>query len=73
MNSIAVKPVARYIGGKIRLAKTIISEIQTIPHKSYAELSVSMGGIFLRRPEKAKAEFIDDYNREVSNFFRIIQ
>ncbi len=32
-----------------------------------------MGGIFLRRPERAKSEVINDYNREVSNFFRILQ
>ena len=73
MTTVAVKPVAPYIGGKIRLSKTIINEIQSIPHKSYAEPFVGMGGIFLRRSERAKAEFINDYNREVSTFFRILQ
>ncbi len=28
----AVKPVAPYVGGKILLAKTIISRIEAIPH-----------------------------------------
>ena len=71
--SVAVKPIAPYLGGKSKLAKHIINRIEQIPHKSYAEPFVGMGGVFLRRPVKSKAEFINDYNNEVANLFRIIQ
>ena len=69
----AVKPVAPYIGGKLLLAKSIIKRIEAIPHTCYAEPFIGMGGVFLRRPERAKSEVINDYNREVANFFRILQ
>lgn len=68
-----VLPVAAYIGGKSRLAKTIIPHIEAIPHSSYCEPFVGMGGIFLRRRERPKGEVINDYNGEVANFFRILQ
>lgn len=68
-----VKPIAPYIGGKSRLAKTVIQYIEAIPHKAYAEPFVGMGGIFLRRKNVPKAEYINDYNRQVSNLFRILQ
>ena len=32
-----------------------------------------MGGVFLRRRQRAKAEVINDLNREVATFFRILQ
>jgi DNA adenine methylase len=67
------RPVAAYIGGKRLLAKTIIERISTIPHRTYAEPFVGMGGVFLRRPFRARAEVINDYGREVSNLFRILQ
>lgn len=56
-----------------RLAKTIIQLIDTIPHQSYAEPFIGMGGIFLRRHHAPKAEYINDYNKDVSNLFRILQ
>lgn len=67
------EPVAPYIGGKSKLADTVISYINQIPHTSYAEVFVGMGGVFLRRPYKPKAEVINDYSRDVSNFFRVLQ
>ena len=69
----AVKPVAPYVGGKLYLAKTIIERITALPHTCYAEPFIGMGGIFLRRPERAKSEVINDYNKEVATFFRILQ
>jgi len=68
-----VRPVAAYIGGKRLLAKTIIKRIHAIPHQTYAEPFVGMGGVFLRRPFRAKSEVINDYGRDVSNLFRILQ
>lgn len=67
-----VKPVAPYVGGKSRLAKTIIGIIDTIPHKVYCEPFVGMGGIFFRRHSRPKSEVINDYNGEVANLFRIL-
>ena len=67
------KPIAPYIGGKSRLAKTLISHIDSIDHTSYAEPFVGMGGIFFRRKSITRSEVINDYNNEVSNLFRILQ
>jgi DNA adenine methylase len=39
----------------------------------YAEPFVGMGGVFLRRPTRAKVEVINDWSRDVSNFFRVLQ
>ncbi|WP_334130174.1 DNA adenine methylase [Sneathiella sp.] len=66
-------PVAPYIGGKRNLAKTIIKRIDQIPHATYAEPFVGMGGVFLRRTRQPKAEVINDYSRDVTTFFRILQ
>ena len=68
-----VDPVAPWLGGKSRLADLIISWINTVDHVCYAEPFVGMGGVFLRRNKRAKAEIINDYSRDVSNFFRILQ
>ena len=68
-----VKPAAAYFGGKSRLAKTIVEYINQIPHRSYAEPFVGMGGIFLRRTGRPKAEFINDLSGDVANFFRVLQ
>ncbi|MGV6840160.1 MAG: DNA adenine methylase [Planktomarina sp.] len=68
-----VKPIAPYIGGKIKLQKTITRILDHVPHTTYAEPFVGMGGIFLRRKTRPKAEVINDYSRDVSNLFRILQ
>jgi DNA adenine methylase len=68
-----VSPVAPWLGGKSRLADTIIPWINAVDHALYAEPFVGMGGIFLRRNKRPKGEVINDYSRDVSNLFRIIQ
>lgn len=67
------EPVAPYLGGKSKLAETVISYINQIPHNTYAEAFVGMGGIFLRRDYRPGAEVINDYSRDISNFFRVLQ
>ena len=67
------RPVAPYLGGKRNLAKRIVSAIEAVPHAIYAEPFVGMGGIFLRRDQAPKSEVINDLNREVATFFRILQ
>ena len=66
-------PVAPYLGGKRNLAKRIITQIEAISHTTYAEPFVGMGGVFLRRRQRPKSEVINDLNREVATFFRILQ
>jgi DNA adenine methylase len=68
-----VQPLAGYIGGKRNLASRLCAAIDQIPHNSYAEPFVGMGGVFLRRSAQPKAEFINDWSADVSNFFRILQ
>jgi DNA adenine methylase len=68
-----VKPAAGYIGGKKQLAKAIIACIEKIPHETYAEPFVGMGGVFLRRRRAAKGEIINDRSGDVATFFRILQ
>lgn len=66
-------PAAPYVGGKARLAKRIIEEIERTPHKIYAEPFVGMGGVFLRRTVKPRSEVINDLSGDVSTFFRVLQ
>lgn len=68
-----VKPVAPYLGGKSRLARHIVQKINTVPHATYAEVFVGMGGVFLRRDHQARCEVINDLNRDVFNLFRVLQ
>ena len=68
-----VAPLAPYLGGKFRLSKRIISKIEQIPHKIYAEPFVGMGGVFLRRTQIPKAEVINDINGELVNLYRIVR
>ena len=69
----SIAPVAPYLGGKRNLAKRITAILDQTPHQTYAEPFVGMGGIFLRRQTQARAEVINDYGRDVSNLFRILQ
>lgn len=67
------KPAAAYIGGKKQLARTVIAEIAKVPHETYAEVFVGMGGVFFRREQAAKAEVINDRSGDVAGFFRVLQ
>lgn len=73
MESTLVSPVAPYIGGKRNLARRLVDLIDACPHRTYAEPFVGMGGVFLRRRQAAQAEVINDANRDVATFFRILQ
>ena len=67
------RPPAPYIGGKRNLAARIIERQRAIPHVLYAEPFVGMGGVFLRRPWRAKAEVINDLSADVTTLFRMLQ
>ncbi|SMO73949.1 DNA adenine methylase [Thalassovita litoralis] len=66
-------PVAPWIGGKRNLAKRITAILDATPHNTYAEPFVGMGGIFLRRSMRPRAEVINDLGRDIANLFRILQ
>ncbi len=67
------RPVAPWLGGKRNLAKRICALIDGVPHTTYCEPFVGMGGIFLRRTSRPRAEVINDFGRDVANLFRILQ
>lgn len=74
----SVAPVAPWLGGKRNLARRICAiidgdECRAGGHTTYAEPFVGMGGIFLRRRSRPRAEFINDRQRDVYNLFRILQ
>jgi len=68
-----VRPAAAYIGGKRNLARRLVSLIETIPHRTYAEPFVGMGGVFLRRRLRPEAEVINDWSQDVATFYRVLQ
>ena len=68
-----VSPVAPYIGGKRRLWKRVTRAIDLVPHQSYGEVFMGMGGVFLRRGRRPRAEYINDWSEDVATFFRILQ
>lgn len=68
-----VHPPAAYIGGKRRLAARLIERIAAVPHRTYAEVFVGMGGVFFRRQSVPPAEVINDRSGDVANLFRILQ
>lgn len=74
MNTIdPARPVLPWLGGKTRLSKHILPQIEAIPHKTYAEPFVGMGGVFLARNQRPKCEVANDRNGEITNLFRILQ
>ncbi len=68
-----VHPVAPWRGGKRALAGRIAERIAAVPHTRYVEPFVGMGGVFFRRPQRARLEVINDLSRDVVNLFRILQ
>lgn len=68
-----VVPAAGYQGGKRNLARRICAIIDETPHDAYAEPFVGMGGIFLRRTTKPRAETINDLSGDIATFFRVLQ
>lgn len=68
-----VRPLAPYIGGKRNLSKRLVELINAVPHTTYAEVFVGMGGVFFRRDQRPNAEVINDWSEDVSTFFRVVQ
>jgi DNA adenine methylase len=75
-STVAVRPVhplAPYLGGKRNLAKRICAMLEQIPHHTYVEPFVGMGGIFLRRSARPAVEVINDLSGDVANLFRVVR
>jgi DNA adenine methylase len=75
-STIAVKPVvpaAPYLGGKRNLARRLCAILDAIPHRTYVEPFVGMGGIFLRRGRKPPVEVINDISGDVATLYRVLQ
>ena len=70
---VPASPIAGYIGGKRNLARRLTAIIDGIACDTYAEPFVGMGGIFLRRSRRPKAEVINDVSADVANLFRILR
>jgi DNA adenine methylase len=68
-----VRPPAPWIGGKRNLAKRLVARIGAVPHSTYAEVFVGMGGVFFRRDARPRAEVINDWSEDVATFFRVVQ
>lgn len=68
-----VSPPAAYIGGKKQLSNRLAAIIEQIPHATYAEPFVGMGGVFFRRQLVPKSEVINDRSGDVITLFRILQ
>ncbi|MBB3347301.1 DNA adenine methylase [Sphingomonas sp. BK069] len=66
-----VNPPAPYLGGKRNLSRRLCALIATIPHHTYVEPFVGMGGVFLRRTVRPPVEVINDISADVTNLFRI--
>ncbi|WP_156679331.1 DNA adenine methylase [Sphingomonas profundi] len=71
--TLAVSPPAPYLGGKRNLARRLVERISKIPHTTYVEPFVGMGGVFLRRTARPRAEVINDLSGDVATLFRILQ
>jgi hypothetical protein len=52
-----ISPASGYIGGKRNLVRRIVPLIDGTPHERYAEPFVGMGGIFLKRRRRPRAEY----------------
>src|SRR4051812_19297141 len=68
-----VRPAAAYIGGKRRLGELLARRIEAVPHETYAEPFVGMGGVFFRRRWAPRREVVNDVSRDVATLFRILQ
>lgn len=68
-----ISTLAGYIGGKRVLARTIVPMIEATPHSLYCEPFLGMGGVFLRRSRRPKAEAVNDHSKDIATFFRVLQ
>ena len=61
-----------WFGGKSRLAKLIIPELNQYHHSCYVEVFAGAAHVFFQK-NKAKAEIINDINNDIVNLYRVVQ
>lgn len=66
-------PLAAWVGGKRRLAPLIVERLRAMPHETYMEVFLGMGGVFLRRGWRSPVEVVNDRSEDVTNLFRVTQ
>lgn len=67
------RPLAAWLGGKRMLARRLGERIAEIPHDTYVEPFLGMGGVFFRRRFRPKLEVINDLNGDIVNLMRIVR
>jgi DNA adenine methylase len=67
-----VSPAAPYLSGKRNLARRSCAILRDIPHDTYVEPFLGMGGIFVRRDRRPRAEVINDLSGDVATLFPIL-
>ena len=65
-----VKSPISYLGGKSRLAKTIVEMFPE--HRTYVEPFCGAAWVFFKK-EPSKGEILNDANGELTNFWRVVQ
>lgn len=65
-----IKTPISYYGGKQKLAKTILEKIPL--HKLYCEPFIGGAAVFFAK-DPSEVEVINDTNRELINFYRVVQ
>lgn len=65
------KPIIPWMGGKRRLAKHLIPLFPE--HTCYVEPFAGGAAVFFLKPERAKAEVLNDINGELVNLYRVVQ
>lgn len=68
-----VNPIAPYLDGKRNLTQRLCAVIASIPHRTYVEPFIGMGGVFLRRAERPPVEVMNDISADVANLFRVVR
>lgn len=68
-----VSPPAAYIGGKRILGRRLADRIAQVPHATYAEPFIGMGGGFFRRTARPKMEVVNDVSEDVVTLLRVLQ
>lgn len=64
------KPIIRWMGGKSRLAKTVLPLFPK--HTAYIEPFCGGAALFFRKPP-AKCEVLNDINGDLMNLYRVVQ
>jgi len=66
------KPITPWPGGKSRLASTLFS-LFCDRHRTYVEPFAGAAAMLFLRSEPAKAEVLNDINRDLVNLYRVVQ